>query len=143
MLILLVQLRDKTGLEAFLATIAAGNGSYSEGDDELPFRRSAFCRPQRAAALTQQIIAGNAATSLTACGNLLARLAASGGHSREAHLREAATALVEALPGDPQHAPAEGPWWQDRSVKPRFVIDLLEALCRIDADWPRMRQVTC
>ncbi len=42
-------------------------------------------------------------------------------------------ALVEALPGDPQHAPAEGAWWQDRGVKPRLVIDLLEALCRIDA----------
>jgi hypothetical protein len=82
--------------------------------------------------LTQQIIAGNTAASLTACGNLLARLAASEEHGREGDLRGAATALVEALPGDPQRVAAERPWWQDRSVKPRLVIDLLEALCRIE-----------
>jgi hypothetical protein len=83
--------------------------------------------------LTRQIITGNAATSLTACGDLLARMVASVGRGREGGLRGAATALVEALPGDPQRAQAQGPWWQDRTGKPRLVIDLLEALCRIHA----------
>jgi hypothetical protein len=87
--------------------------------------------------LTQQIITGNAATSLTACGNLLARLVDAEGHGREGDFRGAATALIEALPGDPQHEPAAGLWWQDRSVKSRFVIDFLEALCRID---PRLAE---
>jgi predicted 2-oxoglutarate/Fe(II)-dependent dioxygenase YbiX len=137
MLILLIQLRDKTRLEAFLATIAAGSGVYTEGDNDAIAQALGVLPPQRAAALTQQIITGNAATSLTACGNLLARLVAAEGHGREGHLRGAATALVEALPGDPQRAAAERTWWQDRSVKSRFVIDLLEALCRID---PRLAE---
>jgi len=132
MLILLIQLMDKTHLEAFLATIAAGNGLFAEGDNDAIVQALGLLPSQRAAALTQQIIAGNAATSLMACGNLLARLAASGGPGRGGDLRGAATALIEALPGDPQHAPAQGPWWQDRSVKSRFVLDLPEALCRID-----------
>ena len=132
MLILLIQLMDKTHLEAFLATIAAGNGLFAEGDNDAIVQALGLLPSQRAAALTQQIIAGNAATSLMACGNLLARLAASGGPGRGGDLRGAATALIEALPGDPQHAPAQGPWWHDRSVKSRFVLDLPEALCRID-----------
>ena len=132
MLILLIQLEDRTRLEAFLATIAAGNGSYSEGDNDAIVQALGLLPSQRAAALTQQIIAGNTAASLTACGNLLARLAASGEHGRDGELRAAATGLVDALPGDPQRAAAERPWWQDRSVKSRFVLDLLEALCRID-----------
>ena len=132
MLILLIQLMDKTRLEAFLATIAAGSGLFAEGDNDAIVQALGLLRPRLAAALSQQIIAGNAATSLMVCGNLLARLAASGGPGRGGDLRGAATALIEALPGDPQHAPAQGPWWQDRSVKSRFVLDLLEALCRID-----------
>ena len=133
MLILLIQLRDKTRTEAFLVTIAAGNGVYTEGDNDAIVQALGLLSPRRAAALTQHMIAGNAATSLTACGNLLARLAASAGDGREGDLRGAATALVEALPSDPRHAPADEPWWQDRTVRPRLVIDLLEALCRIDA----------
>jgi hypothetical protein len=135
MLILLIQLRDKTRLEAFLTTIAAGSGFYTESDNDVIAQALGLLSSRRAAALAQQLISGNAARSLTACGNLLAQLVASVDHGREGDLRGAATALVEALPGtgNPQHAPAQGPWWQDRSVKPRFVIDLLEALCRIDA----------
>ncbi|MBL0408180.1 2OG-Fe(II) oxygenase [Microvirga aerilata] len=132
MLILLIQLRNKSRLEAFLTTIAAGSGVYAEGDNDAIVQALGLMSPQRAAALTQQIITGNATTSLTACGNLLARLVASGEHGRGGDLRGAATALVEALPGDPQRAPAQGPWWQDQSLKPRLVIDLLEALCWID-----------
>lgn len=132
MLILLIQLRDTTRLEAFLATLAAGSGVYTEGDNDAIVQALGLLSPQRAAALTQQIIAGNAAATLMACGDLLARLVVARGHGREGDLRRAAATLVEALPGDPQHAPAAGPWWQDRSVKPPFVVDLLEALCRID-----------
>ena len=69
MLLLLIQLADRTRLKAFLATIAAGNGSYSEGDNDAIVQALGLLSSRRAAALTQQIIAGNAATSLTACGN--------------------------------------------------------------------------
>jgi hypothetical protein len=132
MLVLLIQLRDKTCIEAFLATIAAGSGFYTEGDNDAIVQALGLLSPRRTAALTQQIIAGNAATSLTACGSLLARLVGSLGHGREGDLRGAATALVVALPGDPQHAPARDFWWQDNRVTAKFVADLLEALCRID-----------
>ena len=143
MLLLLIQLEDRIRLEAFLATIAASSGLFAEGDNEAIVQALGVLSPRRAATLTQQIIAGNAATSLATCGNLLARLVVAQGHGREGDLRGAATALVEALPGDPQRVAAERPWWQDRSVKPRFVIDLLKALCRLERDWPRMRQLTC
>jgi hypothetical protein len=63
MLILLIQLRDKTRLEAFLATIAAGSGVYTEGDNDAIVQALGVLPPQRAAALTQQIITRNAATS--------------------------------------------------------------------------------
>jgi hypothetical protein len=132
MLILLIQLRDTTRLEEFLAILAMGGGVYTESDNEAIVQALGLLPPRRAAALTEQLISGNAVTSLTACGDLLARLVASVGHGREGDLRGAAAALVKALPGDPQHALAAGPWWQDRSVKPRFVVDLLETLCRID-----------
>ncbi|MGF9761792.1 2OG-Fe(II) oxygenase [Microvirga sp. 0TCS3.31] len=132
MLLLLIQLEDKVRLEAFIATIAGGSGVYSEGDNDAIVQALGLLPPRQAAALTRQIIAGNTATSLTACGNLLARLVVAQGHGREGDFRGAATALVEALPGDPQRAAAERTWWQDRSVKPRFVIDVLEALCRIE-----------
>jgi hypothetical protein len=137
MLILLIQLRDKSRVEAFLAAIAGGSGFYTEGDNDAIVQALELLSPRHATALTQQIIAGNAATSLAACGDMLARLVAARTHGREGDLRGAATALVKALPGDPQRTPATGSWWQDRGVKPRLVIDLLEALCRID---PRLAE---
>ena len=61
------------------------------------------------AALIEHLIASQAVTNLSACGDLLARSVAARITGRAADLNRAATALVEALPGDPARTPAR-PW---------------------------------
>ena len=82
--------------------------------------------PERAAALVERIIAGTAATSLGACGDLLARAVAALPDGRD--LVGAATVLVEALPGDPARAGPRASWQRGPNVEPDFVIDLFAAL---------------
>ena len=61
-------------------------------------------------ALLEHLIASQAATNLSACGDLLARSVAARVTGRAADLSRAATALVEALPGDPARTPRRDPW---------------------------------
>jgi len=42
-------------------------------------------------------------------------------------------ALIDALPGDPARPTSFDPWVRQRPVRPGFVVDLLTATSRIDA----------
>ena len=78
-------------------------------------------------------IASQAATNLSAYGDLLARSVAARITGHAADLSRAATALVETLPDDPGHVrrsatPGDG----SLPVEPGFLVDLLTALGQID-----------
>jgi predicted 2-oxoglutarate/Fe(II)-dependent dioxygenase YbiX len=130
MLTLLTRLGDTTRLDAFLNDIAP-DGLNHKRDNAAILGALGLMSPERAAALVERIIAGTAATSLGACGDLLARAVAALPDGRD--LVGAATVLVEALPGDPARAGPRAPWQRGPNVEPDFVIDLFAALGRIDA----------
>jgi predicted 2-oxoglutarate/Fe(II)-dependent dioxygenase YbiX len=130
MLTLLVRLGDTARIDAFLADIAAGSRRGS-GDNSAILAALGALPPGRAAAAIDGIIAAAAATSLAMCADLLARVVPALPDVRPADLVGAATALVDALPGDPSQAGPEVPWRRDRSVEARFIIDLFTGLVSI------------
>jgi hypothetical protein len=131
MLTLLSRLQDTARIDAFLVDLAVGG--YGKGDNEAMVRAAGLLPPERAAALIERIIAGHAAANFSACGDLLARSVAARVTGRPADLSRAATALVEALPGDPAHAPQRDPWRrQPLPMEPGCLVDLLTALGQIN-----------
>ncbi len=131
LLTLLRRLQDTARIDAFLADLATGG--YGKGDNEAIVQAAALLPPERATALIERLIADHAAAHLSACGDLLARSVAAQLTGRPADLSRAATALVEALPGDPTHAPTRDPWSRTLPVEPGFIDDLLTALGQINA----------
>jgi hypothetical protein len=131
LLTLLSQLQDTARIDILLNILAAS--AYSKGDNEAIVRAAGLLPPERAAVLIERLIASHAATNLSACGDLLARSVAAGVTERPADLSRAATALVEALPGDPARTPQRAPWSRSPSVEPGFLVDLLNALGQINA----------
>jgi hypothetical protein len=128
---LLTQLQDTARIDTFLDILAAG--TFRKGDNEAIVRAVSLLWSERAVALLEHLIASHAATNLSACGDLLARSVAAWGTGRAAELIGAATALVEALPGDPARTPPRDPWRRSLPVEPGFLVDLLTALGQIDA----------
>jgi predicted 2-oxoglutarate/Fe(II)-dependent dioxygenase YbiX len=131
MLALLSRLQDTARIDTFLAALATGG--YGKGDNEAIVRAASLLPPERAAALIERLIASHAATNLSACGDLLARSVAARLTGRSADLSRAATALVEALPGDSARTPPPDPWRRPLPVEPGFLVDLLTALGPINA----------
>jgi predicted 2-oxoglutarate/Fe(II)-dependent dioxygenase YbiX len=130
LLTLLSQLQDTARIDTFLDILAAG--AYSKGDNAAIVRAADLLPPERAAALIEHLIVSHAATNLSACGDLLARSVTARVAGRAADLSRAATALVEALPGDPTRTPQRDPWIRSLPVEPGFLVDLLTALGQID-----------
>jgi len=131
MLTSLTRLHDSERLDAFLSDIIA-RGLFDKDDNEAILAALGDLSSDRAAALIERIVAGTAATSLGPCGNLLARAAAALPHVRPIDLLGAATALVEALPGDPARAAPRDPWQRDSGVQSGVVVDLFTAAVAID-----------
>ncbi|MDQ4059916.1 MAG: 2OG-Fe(II) oxygenase, partial [Pseudomonadota bacterium] len=131
MLTLLTRLEDAVRIDAFLAGIAA-QGLCGKGDNDAILGALGLLPPRRAALLIERIIAGTSETSLGMCGDLLARAAAAWPHGRRRDLVRAATALVEALPGNPERAAPPTTWRRERGMEPGFIVDLFTALVRID-----------
>ena len=133
MLAILEQLRDTVRIESFLSNISAA-GIYSGNENEALVRAAVLLPAPRTAGLMEQIIAKNAARLPAACANLLARIAAEASFSSVTTLlHPAATALVEILVGERVAPTPSDPWWRPAPMTPDLVIDLLDALCRIDA----------
>ena len=130
LLTLLSQLQDTAHIDTFLDILATG--AYSKGDNAAIVRAAGLLAPERAATLIEHLIASQAATHLSACGDLLARSVAARVTGGAADLSHAATTLVEALPGDPAHTPRRDPWSRALPVEPGFLVDLLTALGQID-----------
>jgi predicted 2-oxoglutarate/Fe(II)-dependent dioxygenase YbiX len=130
LLTLLSQLQDTARIDALLDILATG--SYSKGDNAAIVRAAELLPPERAAALIEHLMASQAATNLSACGDLLARSVAARVSGRVVDLSRAATALVEALPGDPARTSQRNPWSRSFPMEPNFLVDLLTALGQIN-----------
>lgn len=146
MLVLLTRLNDAARIEAMLADMIAA-GSHDKGDNEALLQASGLLVPARAGELIARIVAANAWTSLGACADLLARGALV--DRLRGHLCAAATALLDALPGDPTRKRPDQFTWRQPAIEAGFVVNLMAALSRIDAQladraashllaWPKM-----
>ena len=129
LLTLLSQLQDTARIDTLLGGLAAG--AYSKGDNTAIVRAAGLLPPERGAALIEHLIASHAATHLSACGDLLARSVAARVTGPAADLSRAATALVEAMPGDLARMPQRAPWSRSLPVESGFLVDLLTALEQI------------
>src|SRR4029453_10921556 len=129
LLTLLSQLQDTARIDTLLGGLAAG--AYSKGDNTAIVRAAGLLPPERGAALIEHLIARHAATHLSACGDLLARSVAARVTGPAADLSRAATALVEAMPGDLARMPQRAPWSRSLPVESGFFVDLLTALEQI------------
>jgi predicted 2-oxoglutarate/Fe(II)-dependent dioxygenase YbiX len=133
MLTLLTQLRDIASIDAFLSALSAA-GIYEKGDNKALIRAISLLSSQRRAALIEHIISGNVLQALNACGDLLVRaLEADWASDRTADFIPAATALVEALPGDSNRTKLNiVPWHRLSQLDSDFVVNLLTALGHLD-----------
>jgi hypothetical protein len=131
MLDLQVRLGNVKCIHAFLAERSA-EGHYATLDNEAIVRAVALLPPPRATELLIRIVKRNAAAHLNACGDLLLRcVAAPTGATGD--LQQIGVALIETLPGPPTARQEASPWTRPTPVRPGFVVDLLTATSRIDA----------
>ena len=130
MLNLLTRLADTASTEAFMTAVVAGSRRGKNNNEAILGALQLFSASQ-ATALLERVVAGTAATSLAACCDLLAHAVAALPDDATG-LRGAAAALVEALPGDPSHRPQREPWPREPGVKPGLVVDLFNAVGRVD-----------
>ena len=103
MLASLTRLDDAAAIEAFLTSVVA-EGCFEHGDNDAIVDALSRLPPTRRSPLIARVMAGTAAASLGACANLLARASAAWPDDRTPDLVDAATWLVEALPGNPAQA---------------------------------------
>ncbi|WP_130472675.1 2OG-Fe(II) oxygenase [Candidatus Magnetaquicoccus inordinatus] len=134
MLLSLAKLRDSGQIEAVLTTVSA-MGLYGMADNDAILEALVLLPTLRAIALIESIITGNASTNPMACSNLLARAVQKmPSDTRMADFVEAATALLNALPGNPERAAQEDAVRLFRPVvEPGLIVDLMTTLGRIDA----------
>lgn len=128
MLAALAQLDDAPLIGRFLTEVTAAgchepgdNGAILDALDRLP-------GAERAAA-AERIVRGAADAALAASADLLRGAAGAWG---AAGLHGAASALFDAMSGDPACAGQTDPWWRDRTMEPRTVVDLLAGLGAVD-----------
>jgi len=136
LLTILTRLEDIARIDAFMTAVVAGGGCH-KGDNEAILCALNLLPADRAAEMIERIVTGTTAKSLGACGDLLARAAKSPSGksqvgSRLAQLGAAAAVLVEALPGDPSHAPSPHQWRGLLGVQSGFLVDLFTAVGSID-----------
>jgi hypothetical protein len=124
MLTLLAKLEDAALINAFLTGVTASS-DYHGSDNEAIIAALRLLPVEQASAVIEPIIAGNVATSLCGCGNLLLR-AVEG--LPEGRFDGAARLLVEAVPGRPDNEPS----YRDKRPSSSFVADLMTALTKID-----------
>ena len=133
LLVLLAQLGDAQHIDTFVAnTVAAG--SYCKHDKVALLGALNRLSAARAAELLECVVAGNAGAGagpgIGACADLMASAALVGRLAGRLHA--AASALVDALPGDAARPPQAGLGWRMPAVDADLVFDLMTALCLID-----------
>lgn len=132
MLNLLTQLQDIDAIHTFLTDLSA-TGIYGKEDNKALIQAMKLLSSLEIAEFTEQIIAQNCTDSLSACGELLAlSIKMALNTKRTINLIPAATALITALPSDPAPMPQLPTWQRFSQVESDFIVDLLNALGKID-----------
>ena len=127
----LARLKDRAHVETFLTDITA-RGVYGKADNKTILKTLSLLQPQKAAELIAGIIAENATAHLNGCGDLLARVVTKVRDMEMADLKPAATALLKALPGDPNRVVQSNAWGRPTQIKSDLIVDLITALWQID-----------
>jgi len=141
MLTCLHQLRDTTQIDTFLSEISGG-GCYDGSENEALVRAAMLLPQHRATDLIEKIVVRNAHHVPGACANLLGRCCAEMPDAL-AQLYPAATALVETLLGErvATDFDASDRWRRAAPIDTALLVDLLTALCDLDATALGMRMV--
>jgi hypothetical protein len=133
----LTMLRDETRITAALALLTARRG-HDKSDNAAILGAVALFPPERAAQMTEAIIASHASGALAPCCALL-RAAIEGPFAAEPkHLAAAVNGLIASLPGDPALAPVDE-WGRRHHVTPGagVVADLVRIAEPVDAELAR------
>ena len=127
------RLRDTARIESFLSDISAV-GAYGGNENEAMVRAAVLLSPGRMTDLINKIIDRNAVRARGPCANLLARTCAEAPDATT-RLYPAATVLVETLVSQRAAAnPAPLDYWeQPAPIDADLLVDLLIALCYLDA----------
>jgi hypothetical protein len=131
MLGILTRLGDEERIASLLTRIAAGGRWRQRDSDALVAALRPFAPVQRAA-LIACIVTGTADGSPDACAHMLARAVAAEPAESRSELLGAATALVDALPGDPERMAKLESWRRPAAPEPAFTADLFTALAYFD-----------
>ena len=130
LLTLLARLQDAEHIEAMVTQVIAA-GVHNKGENAALLAALGLLPASQAGELLAQVVQANAARGLGACADLLRQAVLAGLAAR--HLQAAASALVEALPGDPARpAPADYAL-RPQAVDAQAIADLMAALCCIDS----------
>jgi len=125
MLAHLTRLRDLEHIDNMLAGAIAA-GAYSAQDNAALVQGLKLLAPSRVGSLLLCVVRGNADLHIAGCADLLARAAAvSAWHGQ---LRQAAMALLDAMPGDPSRRQAQADAWRREPADAAVVHDTLRAL---------------
>ncbi|MDM0116604.1 2OG-Fe(II) oxygenase [Variovorax sp. J22R133] len=131
MLALMARLKDTERIEAIMVDMIAAGG-HGKSDNDAVLIALGLLPAQRAGELVQRIVASNAEMCPCSCADLLARSARV--DSLADGLVPAGKALVLALPGDPAQGLQAEFAWQRQRIDVGFVVDIVSALSRIDAN---------
>ncbi len=131
LLTLLAQLEDTGHIEALVTRVIA-TGAHGKSENAALLEALGLLSASRAGELLALVVQANAAAGLGACADLLCQAALSGLAAEP--LRAAASALVDALPGDPARPVPADVGLRPQAVDADTVADLMAALCRIAAD---------
>jgi hypothetical protein len=130
LLTLLVRLQDSEQLDAMLAGVTAA-GAYDASDNPAIVQALKLLPALRAGELLRAAVQANADLHIGGCADLLAR--ASAVPAWRSALRDAATALLDAMPGGPARPQRQADAWRRERADAAVVHDALRALVHIDA----------
>lgn len=131
MLTCLARLHNIALIDAFLAEVSA-SGTYDGSENDSLAQAAALLPLPRAADLIKQIIAANATFALSACADLLSKVATAS-TDIAALLDPAARILVDALLGTYVSPSRPNVWRRPAAVDGPLVVNLLTALQRLNA----------
>ncbi|MBA4176673.1 MAG: hypothetical protein C0505_08940 [Leptothrix sp. (in: Bacteria)] len=121
----LTRLLDLEHIDDMLAGAIAA-GAYSAPDNAAVVQGLKLLTPSRVASLLRDVVRGNADLHIAGCADLLARAAVVS--AWRGQLQHAATALLDAMPGDPSRAQAQADAWRRERADAAVIHDTMCAL---------------
>ena len=131
MLSILVRLQDQDCIATFIGRVVIG-GRYQISDNDALMAALTLLPPDTAVALIQRLVQHLAVDKYEACTGLLLRSLTPALLQYRDSLKQAALALIRALPSDTRTKEGLRAWPRRLSVEPGFVVDLLRCLDGID-----------